>query len=223
VTITGTYNSGSKTATLTVNPVSVSGQIAFVQQKTATYSSVSSVVATLGAAPHPGSALVLFSANNNVNITGISGGGVTWMRGASSSSHSVVEIWYGLNSSGSGTAVTVTYTNATGSGGINVSEFSGVATSNALDKAATASGNSTTPTTPAVATTNSNDLILAAAADISVGATTAGPTNSFTALTEAANSNKIIPSYRIVALTGSYNTSWTEPSNGWDAAIVALK
>jgi PKD repeat protein len=225
ITITGTYNSGSKTATLTVNPVSVSGQIAFVQQKTATYSSVSSVVATLGAAPHPGSALVLFSANNSVNITGISGGGVTWVRGASSSSHSVVEIWYGLNSSGSGTAVTVTYSNATGSGGVNVSEFSGVATSNALDVApAPTTGTSTTPTTPAaVATTNSNDLILAAAADISVGTTTAGPTNSFTALTEAANSNKIIPAYRIVAATGSYSTGWTEPNGGWDSAIVALK
>jgi PKD repeat protein len=224
VTITGTYNSGAKTATLTVNPVSVSGQIAFVQQKTAIYSSAASVIATLSAAPHPASALVLFSANNNVNITGVSGGGVTWVRGSSSSSHSVVEIWYGLNSSGTGTAITVNYTNATGSGAVNVSEFSGVATTNALDVApAPSNGVSTTPTSPTAATNNPNDLVLAAAADTSVGATTSGPTNSFIALTEASNSNKIIPAYRIVTASGSYSTTWTEPNGGWDSAIVALK
>jgi hypothetical protein len=224
VTITGSYNSGTKTAALNVNPVSVSGQISFVQQKTATYSSAASVVAKLGAAPHPGSALVLFSANNNVNITGVSGGGVTWVRASASSSHSVAEIWYGLNSSGSGTAITVTYTNATGSGGVNVSEFSGVASSKALDAVpAPTTGISTSPTTPITITNNANDLILAAAADTSVGATAAGPINSFIALTEAVNSNKIIPAYRIVSATGSYNTSWTEPNTGWDAVIVALK
>ncbi len=134
VTITGSYN-GTKTATLTVNPVSMSGQIAFVQQKTTTYSAAASVVATLGFAPHPGSALVLFSANSSVGIPTVSGGGVTWVKGRSAGSHSVVDIWYGLNSSGTGTAITVSYTNATGSGAVNVSEFSGVATSNALDVA----------------------------------------------------------------------------------------
>src|SRR5437899_7179103 len=59
----------------------LSAQIAFVQQTTATYTSASSVVATLAAAPHPGSALALFSVNNNVVVTGVSGGGVTWVLG----------------------------------------------------------------------------------------------------------------------------------------------
>jgi hypothetical protein len=118
----------------------------------------------------------------------------------------------------------VSYTNSTGSGGVNISEFSGVAASNALDVAPPpASGSSATPTTPTVTTTNANDLILAGAADISVTATTGGPTNSFTALNEAANGNKIIPAYRVVSTTGSYNTSWTEANEGWDAVIVALK
>jgi hypothetical protein len=224
VTLTASYNGGNKTATLTVNPTGVSGAIAFVQQKTATYSSTASVVVTLNAVPHVASALVLYSDNDSVNVTGVSGGGVSWVRGSSSGSHSVIDIWYGLNSSGSGTAITVTYSDATGSGGVNVSEFSGVATSNALDVApASASGVSTTPTTPTAVTTNASDLILAGAADSSVGATTGGPTNSFIALSEAANINKIIPAYRVVTVTGSYSTSWTEPSEGWDAAIVALK
>jgi hypothetical protein len=129
-----------------------------------------------------------------------------------------------LNSASGGTAITVTYTNATGSGGVNVSEFSGVATSNALDVApAINSGISTTPTSPTAVTTNANDLIVVAAADTTISATTAGPTNSFIALAEAANSNKIIPAYRIVTTTGSYNTNWTESNGGWDSAIVALK
>jgi hypothetical protein len=167
---------------------------------------------------------VLFSANSSVGITGVSGGGVTWVKGRSGGSHSVVEIWYGINSSGTGTAITVSYTNATGSGGVNVSEFSGVATSNALDVApASSTGVSGTPTTPTAVTSNANDLLVGAVADTSVGATTGGPTNSFRALSEAASSNKIVPAYRIVTATGSYNTSWTEPSDGWDSAIIALK
>jgi hypothetical protein len=118
----------------------------------------------------------------------------------------------------------VTYADATGSGGINVSEFSGVAASNALDVApAGNSGVSATPTAPTAVTNNAHDLIVAAAADESLAATTAGPTNSFVALTEAANTNKIVPAYRIVTATGSYGTSWTEGNDGWDAAIVALK
>jgi hypothetical protein len=224
VTLSGSYNGSTKTAPLTVNPASVSGQITFVQQKIATFSSVSSVVATLAAAPHPGSALVLFSANDSVSVTGVSGGGVTWVRGTSGGSHAAIDIWYGLNSSGSGTAITVTYTDATGSGGVNVSEFSGVATSNALDVApTTGSGISTNPTTPTAVTTNAHDLIVGAAADTDLAATTAGPTNSFTALTEAANANKIVPAYRIVSAAGSYNTGWTEGNDGWDTAILALK
>jgi hypothetical protein len=226
VTITGTYNSGTRTAMLTVNPPSVSGSIALVQQTTATYSSRSSVVATLGAAPQAGSALVVCSVNSDVAVTGVSGGGVTWVRGRSGSAHTVVEIWYGLNSSGAGTAITVTYTNATGSGGVNVSEFSGIVTSNALDVAPTPSnGVSTTPTSPTAVTTNANDLIIAAAGNTNANATTtAGPTNSFVALTRVANVNKLNPAYRIVSSTGSYNTRWTEStSTGWDAVIVALK
>ena len=224
VTISGTYNGATKSATLTVNPVSVSGQISFVQQKSTSFSSVSTVVATLPAAPHPGSALVLFSANDNVPISSVSGGGVSWVSASSGGSHSVINIWYGLNSSGSGSAITVTYADATGSGGVNVSEFSGIATSNALDVApATSSGVSTTPTTPTAVTNNAHDLILAAAADTDLAATTAGPTNSFIALTEAASANKIVPAYRIVSVTGSFSTSWTEGNDGWDTAIVALK
>jgi hypothetical protein len=225
VTITGSFNGGTQTATLTVSPPSGSGQIALVQQTTATYTSASSVVATLGAAPRPGSALVLFSVNNSVAMTGVSGGGVTWVRGSPlGGTHTDVDIWYGLNSASGGTAITVTYTNATGSGGVNVSEFSGVATSNALDVApAINSGISTTPTSPTAVTTNANDLIVVAAADTTISATTAGPTNSFIALAEAANSNKITPAYRIVTTTGSYNTNWTESNGGWDSAIVALK
>ena len=224
VTITGSYNSGTKAATLTVNPSGGgTGSTALVQQKTGTYSAAAGVVVNLNAAPQAGSALVLFSANNNVSVSEVSGGGVTWARGVVGGSHSVMEIWYGLNSSGSGTTITVSY-NGTGSGGVNVSEFSGVAPSNAVDVAPpTNAGVTTNPITPAAVTSNASDLIVGAAADTSVTATTAGPTNSFIALTEAANTNKIIPAYRIVTATGSYSTSWTEGSGGWDSAIVALR
>jgi hypothetical protein len=219
VTITTSYN-GTRTATLTVNPSGAT----FIQQKTATYDSAGSVVVNLDATPQVGSALVMFSANNSVVVTGVSGGGVSWIQGRSSASHSALDIWYGLNSSGASSAITVTFTNATGSGGVNVSEFWGVATSNAVDVVpSSTAGVSTTPTTPTATTSNANDLIVAAAADISVDATTSGPTNSFIALGEAASSNKITPAYRIVTTTGSYSTGWTESNEGWDSAILALK
>jgi len=216
--------SSDATFTTSTPAVPVSAAIALVQQKTATYSSAASAVVNLNSAARAGSALVLFSANNSVSIKGVSGGGVSWVRGSSSGSHSVAEIWYGLNSSGSGTAVTVTYSDASGSGGVNVSEFAGVATSAALDVApAGNSGISATPATPSAVTTHANDLILAAGADISVASTVGGPSNSFTPLAESANSNKIIPAYRTVSAIGTYSTSWMEGFEGWDAVVVALK
>ena len=224
VTISATYN-GTQTATLTVNPSGGGGgSMAFVQQATANFSSNSTVTVTLNSNPIVGDALILFSDNDSFGISSVNGGGVTWVRGSSSGTHAVGEIWYGLNSSGANSFITVTYASASGSGAVNVSEFSGVATANALDIAPGAnSGISTTPTTLAAVTNNANDLILAAAADINTAPTTGGPTNSFTALKEAASDEKIVPAYLIASATGSYTTSWTEGNDGWDAIIVALK
>jgi len=196
-------------------------QPALVQQATATYHLSSTVTVTLASAPRFGDALVLFSANDSVVIQSAAGGGVDWAHQVSSGSHSVCAIWWGFNSSSSGSSVTVTYVDGTGSGGVNVSEFSGLAPI-APDNINSSQGVSATPFV-SVGTRTPNDLILAAAADQSVNPTTGGPTNSFTALTEAADTNKIIPAYRIASVAGSYNTSWTEGIGGWDAVVVALQ
>lgn len=199
--------------------------IAFVQQKVATYSAAASVVDTLTATPGVGNCLILFSANSLVNVTSVTGGGITtWVKSTASASHVGCDLWYGLNSSGASAAVTVNYTNATGTGAVNVAEFSGVLTAAAVDVNPINTNGTVSPvTTPVAITTNAKDLVVCCAAYNGIGATTGGPTNSFIALTEGVNARKIIPAYLIPTVTGSYSTAWTEAAGGWDAAILALK
>lgn len=198
--------------------------IAFVQQQIATFTAAASVIDTLGAAPKVGSCLVLFSANSLVAVTSVTGGGVTWVKAAGIASHVATDLWFGLNSDGTSSAITVNYLNATGTGAVNVTEFSGVVRANAIDvNPASTNGTVSPVTSPVAVTTNASDLVVACAGYNGIGATTGGPTNSFVALTEGVNTRKIIPAYLLPTATGSYSTAWTEAAGGWDAAILALK
>lgn len=199
------------------------GSIAFVRQATNSAATSSSLVVTI-TAPNAGDALVLFSTNNNASITAVSGGGVTWVSGnVGGDGHIITSIWYGLNSSGSGTSITITYADATGNPAANVSEFSNVATASAVDVSPSETNASTVnPYSPAAVTTNADDLIVAVAG--SNATVSAGPSDSFTGLTQvASSSNRTIPAYLSVNATGTYNTGWLTSSNSWDVHILALK
>jgi len=196
--------------------------IAFVRQATGTANVATTAVVTITAAV-AGNCLVAVIEGNNAAVTGIVGGGVTWvLLKAGPASGNFAEIWYGLNSSGSGTSVTVTYASAV-TGAVNVSEFSGIKTSGAADSVTNSGGGpSASPSSGAVTPTAAPALVLAMVAGTT--ALTSGPTGGFTALTQAIQgANRANGAYLIQTTPASATATWTYGGSGnWDTAIGVL-
>jgi hypothetical protein len=223
---TGTY---STTWTLQVSDAWDATIVAFrgdnlVQQSTANASG-STITLNLNQNPHVGNALVLSLANDSRFAVSVTGGGVTWAQATSSCNHICTEIWYGLNSSGSGTSITVNYGN-TGNIAAQISEYTGVG---GVDAVGANNGISASIATASPTTLNANDLLVAAAGVHGASGLTvsAGPTKNFYPLNTAAaaaNDPTIVPGYGVFSATGIYSTGWTLSSSaGWDTVIVALK
>jgi RHS repeat-associated protein len=212
-------------ATATSTSGGGNGTISLVQQATsATSAYVSSVTTTLSSAPRAGDTLILI-VGSGVSISSIVGGGVTWQKAIKSNSFSDAEIWYGLNSSGSGTNVTTTFFTCAFGCYLSLSEWSGVATSSAIDATSSrASAGVSTMISPTSTTSNANDLIITAAKAYNPVVLTSGPTGAFTALNTASSSNMNY-AYDVVNTAVSTSTSWTFASNsGWfDSVIAAFK
>lgn len=220
------FANGTLIATIT-NSTSTVNNAALVQQATSSISSGTSITTTFGSNPHSGDMLVLTLGGNPTSstISSVSGGGVTWTKAVSSNSNRDAEIWYGLNSSGSGKTVTSTLAVAcSGICIVNLSEWSGVVTSSAIDATASKHGNSVILVpSPTSTTANANDLIIATERGATASALTAGPTNGLTALSSASSSNGN-SAYGFVVATGSYATSWTfTASTSYDSVISAFK
>jgi outer membrane protein assembly factor BamB len=188
--------------------------IAFVQSASNSANGVSTLNVTLGAAPAGGNTLVLYSGvAGAATVSTVSGGGVTWLNGTAVAPNSgCTEIWYGLNSSGSGTTITITYTQ-TDNLVARVAEFSGILASGALDVKAGCGSTSASPATmPSLTTTNANDLILSVYGT-SGGNTYGASTNSFSDFpTVTATNDTVGFSYKIVSSTGTYTSSRTVTS-----------
>ena len=220
------FADGILMATVT-NTTSTANAATLIQQATSTASSGTSLSTTLASNPNAGDALVLTlgAAPSSTSISSISGGGVTWAKAARSSTNRDSEVWYGLNSSGSGKNVTTTLSTAcSGSCLINISEWSGIATSSALDATSTRTGSAVTiVTSPTSTTSNQNDLIIATERGTTSSVLTAGPTGAFTALA-GASSSVGNSTYDVVTATVTTSTKWTFTSaTSFDSVIAALK
>jgi hypothetical protein len=225
-----TYGNGQKFKPLSNTAAGNNGAtISFVQQITASTTAVTTLTMTLPALPRAGDALVLLTSSNGASgVTSVIGGGVTWIKIAASGANVNLDLWYGLDSSGASTTITVTY-GATEDVSANVSEWSGIAIANALDVAWPNNSGSggTTVTTVSATTTNANDLIIGGFAQNANASISSGPTNSFTQLTNAGGTVSpplTGPAYRIVSSPGAYSTSWTvNTTNGWNSKFIALE
>ena len=230
-TVTGTI-------TGTQSGIVVHGPIALVQQNSITpAANVTVVKPTLPSGVTPGDALVLVIADqssNNDIVGSVSGGGVTWAKATStgSTANGDAEIWYGLNSSGTSgsTAITV---NLSGSASqktnvqiADVSEWSNVATSGALDKSTNANNTTASISAGSVTPTVAGELVISDAYLLNGNTTQPTPTNGFTSLTQ----NPGPPNYRgygaylLDGSTSSISTTWTEPggAGSWSAAIATF-
>lgn len=156
--------------------------------------------------PTAGNTLIaLVGAGAGVTISAVSGGGVTWVRGPHSNVMRTVEIWYGVNSSGSGTSITTTG----GATGIHVSEWSGISNTSTLNASNVTDGATNPVVSAAITTTSANTLIITGYKS-SAGNLSSGPTNGFTQLTSAANSSGFGICYLITsAIQTALTTTWT--------------
>lgn len=202
--------------------------IALVQQAVNGTTGATSVAVTI-AAPAAGSLLVGTSINNAAAVTGVSGGGVTWgLAKASAFNNYAADIWYGMNSSGSGTTVTFTFAGST-FGACWVAEFSGVKTSSALDATTdTDTGTGTSATTGGF-TASASPVLYVSVLAISGGLTASTLTGSYTAGTVAgttppsSGTMKNYSAYRIDTTAGASSTGWTVSSSAqWEMSLAAF-
>lgn len=200
--------------------------IAFVQQATGTQAAGTTATATLGSNPTSNNTLVACIASGAGDVSGVSGGGVTtWtkLKGPGPISSAWANIYFGLVDTTPATGITVTATSGTIA--VNVSEWSGIKTSGAADAStAQAQGPGTGPSAGPITASAGPCLYVAAGThgqDLS-----AGPTDSFTALTAANGGGRRVQGvYRIDTGTpASATPAYTiGGSVSWDMVTGALQ
>lgn len=195
-----------------------------VQQKSRANGTATSLSLTLDTPPTSGNTLVMMGAGPSAPLDGVSGGGVaTWTRAAFSPVHANVEIWVGVTD-GSSSTVTITLASSDSSLTMMVNEWSGLATTLALDGATADAGMTSPASAGPISTTHAHDLLLFAVADFTPN--TFGTPAGFTALAgEAGQVTGVnqVGWYREVTSIGTYSPSVTETRHEWDACLIALE
>lgn len=205
------------------------GGIALVRQRTGGTPAAASTL-TVPIASGAGNALVATIAVQAGTTTKVSvvtdSAGNPWTLGPVgllAGSNTRVETWH---STGAAPVAGVTvHLSAADLASANVSEWSGVATAQAVDAfAGQGNASSTTAATPSIATTNANDLVLGAINFPRAATSTLG-TAGFTAL-DNFNASTVSgrAAYRVVSATGSQSLAWTlSAASPTGAAVLALK
>ena len=236
-------NAASSVCTVSGNEqLTVNKAIAFVQQQTLNVATsgaaVNSVPLTLPNTITTGDALVLVIADQSQNtstVSGVTETGATWAKAQStgSTADGDAEIWYALNvPSSASKTITVALTGITNVQIANVSEYSGVATTSALDQKTsnTGSGTGSAPVSAGSVTPSEGGELIVSDAYLSNGtATQPAPSNGFTALTQSAGTSgnyKGYGAYLVDGASSSISTTWTGPNNGayvWSAAVASFE
>jgi hypothetical protein len=155
-----------------------------------------SIPVTMGAAPTNGNVLIAVIGLNKdgggaITVSSITQTGVNWSKVVgynNAATYGDAEIWFGVVGSGASTTATIALSTSTGNNGgvANISEYSGVATSNYTDKTSTNYGNSGTSvdTGTTATTTQADELWIGAyGGDFSaIYHVLSSPSNGFTLL-----------------------------------------
>jgi hypothetical protein len=131
-------------------------------------------------------------------------------------------IYYAANivQAAANNTVTVTFSTAAVYPDIRILEYGGIATTGALDVAASGSGNSSASASAAVTTTNANDLLVGANLVLTE---TTGPGAGFTSRVKTDPDGDIAED-RIVTATGSYSaTAPISPAAPWVMQLAAFR
>lgn len=192
-----------------------------------------SITITLASTPIAGNLLILcagikFTTSGAGSVSSIAQTNVVWTKQVNSTGgYYTSEIWVGVVGASASDEITVTVADANIDVGIcDVCEYSGLATSDFLDKTATNNGGSSPTDTGTTATTTQND-------ELWVGCTTAhgdlnqsSPTNGFTML----DGQKVVYTQstafleKIVSSTGTANSGTTATgTDAWYGSIATFK
>jgi len=199
-----------------------------VQQATASTAAASTVSATLTNPTTVGNLLVVVGATPEGPLKSVTGGGAaTWMLATFSATNANMEIWYGVVTASSSTPVEIVY------GGskalemrLNVTEWSGLATTQGvLDAESSQAGKTTSASAPAI-TTNAADLIVfAAVATAPTGSFTDPSNGPWTGMTPITLSGSWTQSswYQTLPASTAFQPMVAVPGTAWDASIAAFK
>jgi hypothetical protein len=220
--------SAATAAAAVTTPGSTSAGIAFVRQ--ATGSTPGGTTFDVPIASTQGDALVAaiaVQAGTTASVTSVTdSAGGAWTKGPAgllSGSSTRVELWYRTGAPAI-TSATVNLS-AAKAASANVSEFSGVASSGALDgSAGWGTASSTTAATPAITTTTAGDLVVGAI-NYPTSATSTLNSSGFAALSDFNVSTvKGRAAYRILPAAGGVSATWTlSAAANSGGAIFALK
>src|SRR5690349_13300335 len=182
--------------------------------------------------PGAGNSLrLLITSQNNITISSVTGGGVTWaltQEYHAAPNNTNIWIYEGDNSSGSGTTVGVTISNTYATVNYNVTEWSGVDPTPVADPAGTTNNGTSATSTTASATPTAGKNVLLLAVSHCPGPTTTNAPSGWTALSRDASATDTGYGYLVVAsASGSYSTTfglsasyypWGNIIEGWDGA-----
>lgn len=205
-----------------------------IQFKTGTAAAATTISVTLDGAPSNGNGLVIAittSGTSTGRVSSISQTGVTWTKAieVAHASGPTSEIWYGLNASSASASITVNLA-ATLNAHCVVAEYSGLATSSALDKTAsnTGTGGSAADSGTTATTTTNNQLWVASLGSALTSGAYLAPSNSFTEVAQLGDATLLLAfEEKIVSATGAANTSaaWSLGSEAeqWAGTIATFK
>lgn len=196
---------------------------ALVQQAIGTANTTNApLTATFPAAPASGDVLVMIGAAEHGGLASVTGGGVaTWTRATRSLMNTNIEIWYGVTD-GSSSAVTITFPAYTLPIWLLATEWSGLATSNVLDMAASTAGTAS-PAAAGAVTASAHELVIFGVGDQTPN-TFGVPGGAWMPLT-AVSSNATVQNvwYEVVASSTMITPAVTETHHNWDAAIATFR
>lgn len=163
-------------------------------------------------------------------VTSINQTGAVWVKAtqAVNENGNTTEIWYTTSLSSASTNITINLAEQLNASAI-ITQYSGILTTNALDKTANSTGSSNTANTGTTTqTSQSNQLWVGGLTVNDIGAF-GNPNNDFTKIAESAstgglNNTRNNTTYleKIVTSTGIANTSASISSNNWSGAIATF-
>ncbi len=199
------------------------GTISYVQGKSATLTSGTSIAITYTAAQTAGDlnvVAVMWGDTTRAisSVTDSKGNTYTLAVGLTKGTGLSSAIYYAKNIASGSNTVTVTFNGSAGWPNVNVLEYKGLDTVNPLDVKAAATGSGTTANSGSATTTSANELIVGMGNPSSVF-TSAG--SGFT--NRMINAFGGISEDKIVSSTGSYNATATLTSGSWVMQMATFR